>query len=49
MYSFLPAATYNEQFTLTDNRKLSCRKEAMLHVTEYFAKSLKVIQDDILE
>jgi len=29
--------------------QLSQRHRAMLRVTEYFAKSLKVIQNDILE
>jgi len=32
------------------NKKLSCRRDrAMLRVTEYFVKSLKVIQNDTLE
>jgi len=30
-------------------KKLSCRRETMPCVMEYFAKSLKVIQNDMLE
>jgi len=38
---------YSYKSGTVKNKKLSCRRDrAMLHVIEYFAKSLKVIRSD---